>query len=218
MPDIGAQIRLIREDLGLTRAEFGARIGEKPTKIQDIEAGKQRINDIFLLKLLGEYPISLDELFSGAANSAKVVNSSGAKQPMPALITIPKLDVRASAGTGQPAYSEDEVGRYAVKASWLERRGLKPENLRVVTVVGDSMVPDIYEDDRIIVDLSQTALKDTHIYAVRFSGDVFVKRIQRLPDDRALLISKNADYPAMPIDGDMDFKVIGRVVSSMHEW
>lgn len=166
--------------------------------------------DYSLLETNGAVPIGVqhrinpDELLNGSIS--------------PDIVTLPKIDVRASAGPGQPVYSEDEVGRYAVKRSWLDRRGLKPENLSVISVVGDSMVPDLYEEDRIIIDHSQTDMKDTHIYAVRFSGDVFVKRIQRLPDNRALLISKNSDYPPVPVDTDADFQVIGRVVSSMHEW
>lgn len=217
MPDIGAKIRLIREGLGLSRAEFANVLGEKPSKIQDVETGKQRINDIFLLKLVGKYHVSLDDLFSTGQNAT---NLSGAiaVTPSPDIITLPKIDVRASAGTGQPAYSEDEVGRYAVKRAWLERRGLKQEDLAVITVMGDSMVPDLYDDDRIIIDHSQTEPTDGRMFAVRFSGDVFVKRIQRLPDDKALLVSKNTDYPPIPVNINDDFQIIGRVVSSFHEW
>ncbi len=217
MPDIGEKIRLAREGKGLSRRTFGEATGLSEAKIQAIEIGKQRIDHISLSNIAKFLGIDTNWLLGLGSGTAVITPLNGHRRA-PGLTTIPKLDVRVSAGTGQPSYSEDEVGRYAVKASWLERRGLKPENLKVVTVVGDSMEPDLYDEDRIIIDCSQTELKDSFMYAVRFSGDVFVKRIQRLPDDRALLISKNADYPSMPVDSDMDFKVIGRVVSSMHEW
>ncbi|WP_282092182.1 S24 family peptidase [Epibacterium ulvae] len=108
----------------------------------------------------------------------------------------------------------------------MERRNLKPQNLAVITVKGDSMEPDLFDGDRIVIDRSQTRLDDGSIYAVHFSDGLFVKRIQRLPGDRVLLISSNSRYSQIHLDhtdlvSDLDggsFKIVGRVVASMHEW
>ena len=96
----------------------------------------------------------------------------------------------------------------------------------MIAVAGDSMEPDLYNGDLIVVDHSQTVLRDSNIYAVRFSDSLFVKRIQRAPGGRILLLSKNKDYSELIVDdnsivNDLDtanFQIIGRVVASMHEW
>ena len=115
---------------------------------------------------------------------------------------------------------EIESGHYGFKKEWLERRGLKSNSLSVISVAGNSMEPDLYDGDLVLLDHASTDLAESQIYAVRFSDALYVKRIQHQPGDKVLLISKNKDYPPIEIahpvaDG---VEVIGRIVASMHEW
>lgn len=71
------------------------------------------------------------------------------------------------------------------------------------------MEPELYNGDLVLIDHATTDLGDGHIYAVRFSDSLYVKRIQHLPGDKVLLISN-------PIADAVE--VIGRIVASMHEW
>ncbi|MFV0410502.1 MAG: helix-turn-helix transcriptional regulator, partial [Paracoccus sp. (in: a-proteobacteria)] len=63
-------------------------------------------------------------------------------------------------------------------------------------------------------------IKDGQIFVVNFGGALFVKRIQFLPGDGLMLTSSNSGYEPITVSGaDRDsVRIIGRVVSSSHEW
>lgn len=111
-------------------------------------------------------------------------------------IPVTRFTVEASAGHGSLVQNETGSGTYAYNRSFLDRRGLKPENLAVIAVRGDSMEPDLAD------------------------GDLYVKRIQRASGKRLMLVSSNPVYhPVMVEEGQLDgLKIIGRVVNSTHEW
>lgn len=47
----------------MSQDEFCAVLGEKPSKIRDIESGRQRVNDQFLRNLIAHFPVDLNWLF-----------------------------------------------------------------------------------------------------------------------------------------------------------
>lgn len=197
-------------------------LGVNQNKIKHIETGYQRADHEFLTKLKSVFEVSIDQLLTGNFDSSQNLTNPSDVDFVP----IPRFDIEASAGHGSLVPGEEAVGAYTFRKSWLDRRNLKQGNLAVITVTGDSMEPDLFNGDRIVVDRSQTALYDGRIYAVHFSDGLFVKRIQRLPGDRILLISTNSRYSQINLDAtdlvaDLDggsFKIVGRVVASMHEW
>ena len=137
-----------------------------------------------------------------------------------AFVPIPRYAVEASAGHGALVQEEDGSGYYAFNRKFLERRGLKPNNLAVISVTGDSMEPDLRDGDLILLDMAQTAPRDRRIYAVRYNADLFVKRVMELPGNRIQLLSLNPHYPPITVGADdLDgIQIIGRVVNSTHEW
>lgn len=219
MSDIATKIREYREGLGLSRADFGLQLGEKPSKIQDIETGKQKINDIFLSKFTGIYPVDLEWLFRNKRNVIGLGINSVDDQAED-FIQIKRYTAEASAGHGLQVSGNEGTGHYAFNQRWLDRRGLNANSLSVISVRGDSMEPDLYENDLLLLDHAQTDLKDSHIYALQFSEGLYVKRIQHLPEGQIHLISKNKDYPPITVKHPMadGIQIIGRVVASMHEW
>ena len=138
----------------------------------------------------------------------------------PDFIPIPRYTVEASADHGTLVHDEEGSGYYAFNRKFLERRGLKPNNLAVISVRGDSMEPDLRDGDLILLDMAQTAPHDSRIYAVRYSADLFVKRAMELPGNRIQLLSLNPHYPPITVGADdLDgIQIIGRVVNSTHEW
>lgn len=218
MSEVAAKIREYREAMGMSRAEFAAKLDEKPSKIQDIETGKQKINDIFISKFVGIYPVNLEWLFRGKSNIVHLSTTSD--ENTEDFIQIKRYAAEASAGHGSHLSGQEGTGHYAFNQRWLDRRGLNANSLSVISVRGDSMEPDLYENDLLLLDHAQTDLKDSHIYAVHFSDGLYVKRIQHLPEGQIHLISKNQDYPPITVKHPMadGIQIIGRVVASMHEW
>ena len=115
---------------------------------------------------------------------------------------------------------EPSVGHYAFNKDWLRKRGLNPKNLSVISVRGNSMEPDLYNGDLILLNQDETTLEEGNIYAMRFSDGLFVKRVQHFPQGIIRLLSRNPHYHAVEITNPQpeNLNVIGRVVASVHEW
>lgn len=214
MTDFKEKIGQIREQEGLSRRAFGELLGVAESKIQKIEIGAQRADHEFLSILSQSLAIDMNWLLG--ETSKPPLNADTTNE----FINVPRLAVEASAGNGTAVESESETHSYAFSRKWLTKRGLAPNHLSVISVRGDSMEPDLNDGDLILIDRADTTLADGKIYAVQYSNNLFVKRIQYIPGDTVRLGSSNALYSPIEIttpeaDG---VHVVGRVVASMHEW
>lgn len=135
-------------------------------------------------------------------------------------VAIPRFDVQASAGYGSLVEAELGSGYYAYNRAFLSRRGLSAEHLSVISVAGDSMEPELYDHDLILIATDQKEPRNGFMFAVYYDGQLYVKRVQRLPGNRLHLISANERYPPIIVDleASEDVRIVGRVVASMHEW
>lgn len=134
------------------------------------------------------------------------------------LVSIPRLEIRASMGGGELRPGQDAiVGAMELSAEWV-RRNLPDitsiANLRVITGYGDSMEPTFRDGDILIVDTGVREVRVDTIYVFALEGDLYVKTLQRLPSVGVRVISDNKKYDAfMLAEGSRtDVEVIGRVV------
>ena len=136
-------------------------------------------------------------------------------RPLGALIPIPRLDIRASAGPGALGDREDVISHMAFDAGWLSRLcGARPEDLSIICVQGDSMSPALADGDEIMVDRSDGAarLRDG-IYVLLRDDELVVKRLAVNPVSRRLTLkSDNPAYPDWPDCDPADIVIAGRVV------
>ena len=110
-----------------------------------------------------------------------------------ALVLLPRLEVRASAGTGLVAESEAIDGYMALQVEYLRRIGINPTFARILTVTGNSMQPTLSDGDQIVVNLSIDNVVDNALYALVYGGLVLVKRVQLMRDGSVILKSDNRD-------------------------
>lgn len=131
------------------------------------------------------------------------------------LVPVARLDVRAAAGTA--ALDGDERGHahIAFDPLWLKRVAHgRPEDLSIIRVAGDSMLPTLGDGDDILVDRGDGAarLRDG-VYALRLDGGLVVKRVKLdRAAARAEVISDNRDFPRRAPEPAAALDVIGRVV------
>lgn len=135
-----------------------------------------------------------------------------------ALVLVPRYEVRASAGPGNPVYDEQVSHTFAFQRDWLQKKGLKEENLSIISVDGDSMSGALEHGDLVLLDSSDIEIRSGKAYVVRIDDELVVKYVQRLPGDKLQLSSHNQKYPAFTVDGTVNVDVVGRVVCSSHEW
>ncbi|MBZ6379252.1 peptidase S24 [Pacificimonas flava] len=124
--------------------------------------------------------------------------------------------IGASAGAGATlADREDAETALAFRREWIGRLGVsKPDDLSVIRVQGDSMLPTLGDGDPILVDRGDTAerLRDG-IYVMRSEETLIVKRVTRSPASHMVRVT--SDNPVYPDIGDCDpadIDLIGRVV------
>lgn len=132
-------------------------------------------------------------------------------------VEIPLLDVRGSMGEGGGLLQHPPTVVEMVSANVHElRRRVSfsaPQNLRLITGYGDSMSPTFSDGDILLVDTGVTELKLDAVYTLQRDDELFIKRIQRLGDDRYLMISDNSLYRSVEIRPTEErYKVLARVV------
>jgi len=172
-----------------------------------------------LSKLLA---IGEDQLRHSEVPTRRPRSDSGARQdartyrPRRGFAEIHEIDVRASAGPG--ALNE---GLEDAKETWLfpetvVRHELRaqPEQLRMITIDGDSMEPLLSSGDRILVDTSQRIPVPPGIFVIWDGMGLVAKRTEHVPNSdppRIVIKSSNSEYATYERDAD-EVNIVGRVV------
>lgn len=157
-----------------------------------------------------------------ASTSSNSVQGQVVEKKENDLIHIPEYDVCLSAGGGTyPLEHALAIGERSFDSIWLSKKGLKPKDLALVRVQGDSMEPLLKDKDIVMVDTSKTVPSEAMPFAIRFGQDLFIKTVQRLGNGNIALISRNKDYNDIVIDKNNppeEFNIIGAVVWHAHSW
>lgn len=136
------------------------------------------------------------------------------------LILIPMVEARLSAGQGSLQTDGNSERSYAFRSDFLHRKG-NPDNMVLMRVSGDSMQPEILNNDVVLLDQSKTDILPGRIYAVGFEEAIYLKRVDMLPG-KVILKSANPAYPPVELDiRDQQrdaFRVIGQVLWSGREY
>ena len=199
--------------------------------VADVEQAlaKGQVPDEWVRICAAETGCNADWLFFGRGPMRLPLVESGA---MPAclmledvdddvdMITVPLVVARLSAGSGSLEVSSEQEGGYAFRSDFLHRKG-NPRRMVLMRVSGDSMVPEIQDNDLVLLDQGQTEIVSGRLYAIGFEDAIYIKRIDLLPG-QIVLHSTNPAYPPVTLDlsGDCaeQFRVIGRVLWSGREY
>lgn len=105
-----------------------------------------------------------------------------------------------SAGNGSTHWEHEEIeGSHAFTRAWLQRKRLKIEMCRVLTVEGDSMLPELRNGFVVLIDLSDCdPIKSGKVYALSVDGEQRIKRLFRQIDGSLLIRSDNPDKARYP--------------------
>lgn len=204
--DQRAQLEKLIRDRGEDYAGLSRLLGRNPAYIQQyMKRGSPRRLAEEDRRLLARY-FGVDESVLGGAP-----RSAG---PEEGLVSVPRLDVHASAGPGAIESEERRLGRIGFDTAWLRRLGLDgaPGRLSVIRVDGDSMVPTLADGDEILVDREDSAgrLRDG-VYVLRIEDALVVKRLSVGPGGRLSVRSDNDAYPGWPEVEPGSVDIVGRV-------
>ncbi len=142
--------------------------------------------------------------------------ASAGRASIKGFVSVAEIDVQASAGPGTIHDGLEEA-----KGTWLfpdpvirhEFRTM-PENLRIITVDGDSMEPLLSTGDRFLIDTSQRVSVPPGIFVIWDGMGVVAKRVEHVhySDPPTVVIkSVNPEYQTYERDAD-EVHIIGRVI------
>lgn len=132
-------------------------------------------------------------------------------------ILVPRYDVAASMGNGTVIHSEQIVDHLAFRAEWVRTElSANPNNLVLISAIGDSMEPTLRAGDLLLIDRSDAGVKQDAIYAFATNGELRVKRMQLKIDGSVVVKSDNPQYEAEFLSSDqvIMLRIVGRVVWS----
>lgn len=124
------------------------------------------------------------------------------------------MEVELSAGSGSTVKIETNGPKLRFSKSTLKKQGVDVYRAACVKVSGDSMEPVIPDGATVGIDTANTSIKDGDMYAIDWSGALFVKVLTRRPGGGLRIKSFNSEeYPDEDLTQDeaKDVRVIGRV-------
>lgn len=152
----------------------------------------------------------LEEYFKISGLRTMTISTEG-------FVEIPvRGEVKASMGYGITVYNDEQTATYSISKQLAFDLGVNPSYTEMILASGDSMEPDIKGGDSLLVDLSKKDIYDGRIYCVRIEGQLYAKRLQKIPPHTIKVVSDNKEkYDPFYIDFskrlDYDFEVIGEV-------
>lgn len=228
---IHQKIREGRAKLHMTEQQFGDAVGVSRGAVQQWEkeggTAPTRKNQPAVAKILGmsvaelmsdgaSLPITISNEFAGSALTPILAWEHESDLPQGEYVFIPRLDYRLSAGSGRENFDIefDKKQPQAFRADWVRLKKLNPSKLAAMKVDGESMEPFIWDGETVVVDVSQTDIKDGKVYALWYDGGERVKRLQRIPGGGLRIQSDNPSHPTIDISQEQtnSVRVIGRVV------
>ncbi len=234
---LAQNIRLNRERLGLFQTELAELVGTKASTLSNWEIGINRPDVTFLARLCRVFGISVDELLGIAAQRPRL---AGAEQELLSnyrlmdtrgqelMLNMSRLELRqseeltrkteqnilqrrcflarASAGTGDYLPEGDNYQWMDLVSTAKTRQADM-----VITVNGDSMEPDFYDGDMLLVEQTPQ-IKVGEIGIFILNGDGYVKEL-----GQGCLVSHNSLYAPIVLKEDDDIRCVGRVLGRIED-
>ncbi len=201
------RLRQRREYLNMDKDTLAASIGVSLTTIQKYENGQMPKGE-YAVRLAEILHCSLDWLLAGKDenNENDFPDTNNAAR----LVHVPMVEARLSAGGGSFEVSANLLRYYAFRHDFLSRKG-SPSSMVLLRVTGESMQPQILNDDVVLIDQSQTEPKPGHIYAVSVEDMVYLKIVDAMPG-KIILTSVNPDYAPIEIDISEQMESLVRII------
>jgi phage repressor protein C with HTH and peptisase S24 domain len=209
---IGKRIEQIRLDNGLSQKEFSERIFKDKSSISKLESDKIELSPSMLRAICRTFNIREEWLKTGKGekfpDKKEYPDANGLSDEF---IFIRQMRGKISAGGGLEP--DDTVDlRIAFRKDWITHKGT-PENMSLIRVAGDSMIPTLLNGDLILVDHGKNYIASQGgIYAISVNHEIMIKRIQPIfPDGKLCVISDNKQYEPYEIESDK-VKINGKVI------
>jgi phage repressor protein C with HTH and peptisase S24 domain len=99
----------------------------------------------------------------------------------PEFVPITRISLKVSAGvTGfRVEHLEGNGPPIYFRADWITTKGYRTEKLYALRVTGDSMEPNLWDGDLIVLNSADPQPKDGEVFVANYEGEVVIKRLSR---------------------------------------
>lgn len=224
MQTLSDRLRWAMKKTGTSQAELARRCGISQPSVNGWVSGKSKfLRGENLLAAADVLQVSREWLATGKGEP----DASIAPQPITVstreiragYVRLPHYNADVSAGPGADMdASAFEVVEMLDVARWWADQNLPRDlsRVRVLSVRGDSMAPDMQHGDVLFVDTGSTTFDSPGLYVLNFQGRALVKRlVPELRTGRVALVSTNPAYPTEYVErGELDALHIGGRVAA----
>lgn len=219
--EINERFKLIRKQLGFTQKSFASELNKTEMMIQYYEYGKRNITLKLALELQQKFNINSDWLINGTGSmflDEKEKSNVKIETMVNQFIEIKEYPtVKASAGYGAQIIEAESVP-YQIHKKFVENT----DKEMIIGVVGDSMQPELYENDKILIttDFKYTSNpKKNSLYVIGIGDDVYIKRYKQKKDNELIFTSDNKKYDDIRLNiNDGSIRIIGKLKLVIREY
>jgi len=214
----GDRLGLIMRQFGSV-AELARAIGVSDNAIYKWIAGRGQPSLASLVAIAAAAGVSVEWLATGSESPPP---SRGGKAPAAGAIRPaghiypPSGELRVTGTRGGVIRNPQIVDWLAFRSEWLERIMQKGagDHVMLLEAAGDAMAPTINDGDLMIVDLTQTRLRQDGIHVLRDGTDLMVRRLYRQRGGGVVTVrGDNPAYEQASVPA-AKLKIVGRVVWS----
>ena len=171
------------------------------------------VPDKWILELYRKYGINPDWIETGKGKIFIVERDGSVIGPE--YKSVPHVKARLCAGDGSFEVAENISDYWMFRTDWLKRKG-SYSHMVLVDIYGNSMEPELKDQDTVLVDTSKKDILAGSLYAVGVDDTIMVKRIEKHPG-KLVLMSDNKDYEPVYLNQNdqnemKSVRIIGKVV------
>lgn len=224
MKTLADRLRAARERIGLSQAQLGEKIGLSQQSVAKIENGEtqqpRKIKEIASALNVSQRWLQLGAEDFERKESIESSPERSTEEHNANKFRVEVLDLTLSAGPGAYMLSEFVEVLTAIEFTTEHARALfgsrQPNEVKVMTIDGDSMYPTIKSGDRLFFDVSVREFKTDGVYAFVYGRTFHVKRLQ-MQGIKLAVLSDNPNLEKWFIEeGTEDqFYVMGKAL--LHE-
>lgn len=216
---VNERLREVLDKIDLSYKDIAKATGVSRNSIYDMIKDGATIKHSFLLDLHKNFDADIFYILLGTENSTRTINDLDDTLTIDDEFTrIPYLrGIKAGAGYG--LVEESHKNHYIAFRQYFVKKTLQANaaNLLALRIGGNSMEPVLKDGDDILVDRGRLRIREGPPFLIRYSDEVFVKFLSRLPNKRIKVFSANTAFDSFEVtDDDYDFEVIGQVVWHAH--
>lgn len=139
-------------------------------------------------------------------------------------VIIPHVDVKFSAGNGHIVEFEPTQNTKCTAQTWewIQKKKVSPKHLITVDIDGDSMEPTIKDGSVVMLDKSINSLDQivsNKVYAIRYGGELKIKRLSRRFDGALIIDSDNPLHAREVVEPNQleHISIIGKYISHFYD-